>query len=324
MVGNSARHRPVPRTLGDIQRAELFQGLARTLSAGLDAVQALKALRGNDASSVDAALACAATMVGGGTALVRALERNGLISPHDRPLLTLAETNGALGAACEQLAQRYQRANARWRRLKGKLLLPAVVLVLAIIVLPLPALVGGALSIGDYMLRTGAALLLLAALVQLLVMLIRHWRTHGTPSWLTSFARLLPVIGAMSKLHQRVDAIERLALALRCGIAANEALHMMLRVEHNAVRKRTLSTSQRALAKGEPLSVALNDASLLDAPGFAIVSTSEGAGRLDDGLQRVAANDHDDLDGRYSMIAQWLPVFVYVCVAGVVLAGLLG
>ena len=94
--------------------------------------------------------------------------------------------------------------------------------------------------------------------------------------------------------------------------------------EHNAVRKRTLSSTRQALTNGAPLSVALNDASLLDAAGFAIVSTSESAGRLDDGLQRVAANDHDDLDGRYSMIAQWLPVFVYVCVTGVVLAGLLG
>jgi type II secretory pathway component PulF len=324
MVGNSARNRPVPITLGDMQRVALFQGLSRTLSAGLNAAQALNALRGNDAPAIDAALARAATLVGSGTALMLALDRNGLISPHDRPLLTLAENNGALGAACDQLAQRYQRAHARWRQLKGKLLLPAVVLILAIIVLPLPALVGGTLSIGDYMLRTVASLLLLAALAQLLAMLIRHWRTHGTPGWLTSLARLLPIVGAMSKLHQRTDAIERLALALRCGSAANEALQMMIRAEHNPLRKRTLNASRQAVANGAPLSVALNDASLLDAAGFAIVSTSEGAGRLDDGLQRVAANDHDDLDSRYSVIAQWLPVFVYVCVAGVVLAGLLG
>jgi general secretion pathway protein F len=324
MVGTSARNRPLPRTLGDIERAELFQGLARTLSAGLDAVQALNALRGDDAPPVNEALARAATLVGSGIALVRALDRNGLISPHDRPLLTLAENNGALGAACELLAQRYQRAHARWRQLKGKLLLPAAILVLAIIVLPLPALVGGTLSIGDYMLRTVASLLLLAALVQLLAMLIRHWRTYGTPGWLTSLARLLPIVGALSKLHQRADAIERLALALRCGAAANAALQMMIRVEHNPVRKRTLSASRQALTNGAPLAVALHDANLLDAAGFAIVSTSEGAGRLDDGLQRIAANDHGDLDDRYSMIAQWLPVFIYVCVAGVVLAGLLG
>jgi type II secretory pathway component PulF len=324
MVGNSAQNRSLPITLADNQRAELFRGLARTLSAGLDAAQALNAVRGNDAKAVDTALAHAATSVGTGAAVVRALDRNGLISPHDRPLLTIAENNGALAAACDQLAQRYQRAHARWRQLKGKLLLPAAVLLLAIIVLPLPALLGGTLSLDDYILRTVSMLLLLAALVQLLVMLVKHWRANGTPGWLTSLARVLPVVGAMSKLHARADTTERLALMLRCGSAANEALQTMIRVEHNAVRRRPLTACQKGLNGGAPLASALNDAGLLDTAGFAIVSASESAGRLDDGLQRVAANNHDDLDSRYSMIAQWLPVVVYVCVAGVVLAGLLG
>jgi len=272
-----AKRNAKPRALRDGQRAELFQGLARTLSAGLDAVQSLNAVRGICDGKLDAALARSALAVGNGTALLRALDRNALITPHDYPLLAVAESNGALAHACEQFAQRYQRAEARWRQLKGKLLLPAAILVIAIIVLPLPALMAGKLGIGDYVLRAASMLILLAMLVQLLAMLIMHWRAHGTPAWLTHLARALPVFATMSHLHQRADAIERLALALRCGSPADDTLKMMIRTEHNPVRKRALAGVRNDLNAGAPLASALQQHDLLDAAQYAIVSTGESA-----------------------------------------------
>ena len=319
---NTARaHKP--RALSDSERAELFQGLAHTLSAGLDAMQSLHAMRGICGGALDAALTRAASAVGKGTALLRALDHNALISPHDYPLLAVAENSGALAHACEQFARRYQRSAARWRQLKGKLLLPAAVLVIAIIVLPLPALMAGTLGIADYLINAAAMLILLATLVQLAAMLIMHWRTHGTPRWVTRLARLLPVFAGMSHLHQRADTNERLALALRCGAPAAEALEIMSRGEQNPLRRSALDRARKELAAGAPLASALQQHDLLDAAQFAVVSAGEGAGRLDDSLNRVAADCHDELDARYALIAQWLPVLMYLCVAGMVLIGLL-
>lgn len=312
------------RRLRDGQRAELFQSLARTLSAGLSAAQALDAMRGICDGVIDPALQRAGKSVSGGTALLRSLERNGLISPHEYPMLSVAETNGALEEACEQLAQRYRRSEARWRQLKGKLLMPAVVLVIAIIVLPLPALVGGKLSINDYVLGAVSMLILLAMIVQLIVMLLSNWRSHGTPGWLTRIARLLPILGPMSALHQRADATERLSLALRFGSPADDTLKMMVRTENNSVRKHAFTSMRKDLSAGATLATALQRRDLLDASQFAIVSSGEAAGRVDDSLDRVATDCHDTLDGRYGVIAQWLPVFVYACVAGSIMVGLLG
>jgi general secretion pathway protein F len=312
------------RTLRDDQRAALFQGLARTASAGLDAVQALNAIRDVCKGTLSKPLAAAAQAVGSGTAMLHALERNGLISAHDRPALANAESSGALPHAYEQLAQRYQRAAARWRQLKGKLLLPAALLVMAIILLPIPALFAGKLTLGDYLLRSASMLMLVMMLGRLAAMLITHWRAHGTPGWLTRIARILPIVEPMSHLHQRADTSERLALALRCGSAANDTLKLMIRGEHNTVRKHALAGVRKDLGAGATLATALQHYGLLDATGFAIVSTGESAGKLDDSLQRAAQYDHDTLDGRYGLLAQWLPVFVYAGVAGSVVVGLLG
>ena len=197
-AGQKASGSAKPRTLRDDQRAELLHGLARTLSAGLDAVQALHAIDDICDGALNAPLTRAAQAAGKGTAMVRALERNGLISAHDQAILAVAENNGALAQACDQLAQRYQRAAARWRQLKGKMLMPAALLVMAIILLPIPALFAGKLDLNDYLLRAVSMLMLVAVLVQLLAMLIVHWRAHGTPTWLTRVARLLPIVAAMS------------------------------------------------------------------------------------------------------------------------------
>jgi general secretion pathway protein F len=310
--------------LSDANRAEIFQGLARTLSAGLDATQALTALSGVANGKFDDAIARALKIAGKGASVTHALNHNGLISPHDRPLLGIAETNGTLQYACEQLAQRYQRVDARWRQLKGRLLMPLAVLLIAIIVLPLPALVAGKLSSTDYVVQVVSMLMLMALLAKLISSVIGNWRSNGTPAWLTHIARTLPMIRIMSQLHQRADTGENLALALRCGAPAHDALSLMIGSEKNGVRKAALNQVHRKLRAGADLTSALQHAELLDATGFAIVSSGEGAGRLEESLKRVSEQYFDDLDGYYSIIAQWLPVFVYLCVAGVVAVGLIG
>jgi type II secretory pathway component PulF len=310
--------------LSDGQRAELFQGLARAIAAGLDAARALAALRGICNGTLDAALATAAGAVAGGRALIPALDRQGLIAAHDRALLLTGEHAGALAPVCDRLAARYARTHARWRRLKGRLMLPGAVLLLAILLLPLPAVAAGRLGPGGYLLRAGAMLALIAALAALASRTVRRWRAHGTPGWLTHLARALPLSARLSRLHQHADACERLALALACGVPAQDALDALHAAERNGVRRAALGNAAAAARGGAGLAQALREAALLDAPGYAIVSTGEAAGRLDASLQRVADGCNDALDSGYDMLAQWLPVLAYLCVAAVVAAGMIG
>jgi type II secretory pathway component PulF len=309
--------------LDDGQRAELFLGLGRSLGAGLTATQALEALQGICDGVLDTALDRAANAVGKGSALTATLQRQGLATDMDRVLLAAGEASGSVDLVCQRLADRYARAHARWRQLKGRLMLPGAVLLIGILVLPLPALAAGRLTVSGYVLRAGAAIVTLLAAARLASRAVRRWRTTGTPGWLTRLARLLPGIATTSRLHQRADASERLSLALLSGLPAADALDAMHRVEGNTVRRSDLVQARRTLRAGGGLADALAGAGLLDAPGYAIVSAGEGAGRLDDCLDRVARASHEALDQRYALLAQWIPVVVYLLVAGTVAAGIL-
>ena len=70
-----------PITLTDLQRAELYQGLGRALSAGLTASQALKAVQGCCDRVLDAPLGRCASAVTKGTAMTRTLQHHGLAAP---------------------------------------------------------------------------------------------------------------------------------------------------------------------------------------------------------------------------------------------------
>ncbi len=313
-----------PLALPDHHRAELFQGLGRALSAGLNAAQALDALAGICDGALDRPLALAANAVRKGTAASVALDRQGLVGEADYALLSVAEDTGTLDRVCLRLAERYSRAHVRWRQLKGRLMLPAAVLVIGILVLPLPAVAGGRLSVGGYVLRAGAMLALVAMIAKLAAMTVRHWRAHGTPGWLTYVARRMPGVARMSVLHQRADLCERLALSLTCGMPAGDALAALRGAERNGVRRAVLVEAHAALGGGTGVADALQRAALLDPSGYAIVSAGEGAGRLEESLARFAGACHDALDDGYELLARWLPVGVYLLVAGFVAAGILG
>lgn len=310
--------------LTDDQRAELFQGLGRAQSAGLDAAHTLKALEGICNGTLDQALIRTRNAVSKGRPLTTSLDAHGLLGEMDHVLLTAAEETGSIGAVCLKLAERYRRAWVRWQQMKGRMLLPGAVFVIGVLVMPLPALASGALSVTGYVVRAGAMLLLLVMLVKLFSSVVRQWRASGTPGWLTGLARLLPVAGPMSRLHERADACERLALALQCGLPAREAMEGLRRAENNPVREAALINASSKIAGGIAVAESLQDAHLLDPAGFAIVSTGEAAGRLDDSLQRVVNGCHDTLDGYYDQLARWLPVAVYFGVGVFVIAGLLG
>lgn len=311
-------------SLTDEQRSELYQGLGRTLSAGLSAVQAVDALEGILDGAVDPRLRRAGNAVRKGTALPLALFRQGLLPERDWVLLTTADESGTLDRVFERLAERHARSAARWRRMKARLLLPAAVLVIAIIVLPVPALASGALGIGAYLKQTSALLGLFTVISFSVSRSIRHWRATGTPGWLTVLARLLPGLAGMSRLHQRADICERLSLGFASGLPANDTLTAMRHAETNSVRRAALVATQSALGGGTGVADALERAGILDASTYAIISAGEASGRLDDTLIRVAAGCHDALDDAYTLLAQWIPVVLYVMVAGVVAVGLLG
>ncbi len=315
--------RPLP--LDDSCRSDLYSGLALGLGAGLTPEHTLQAVNDVCTGALAVPLSRARSAVSKGTGFSRALAQQGLLPALDRALVSAAEDAGRLDHVFDHLAERYQRAHARWQRMKGRLALPGFILVFAILVLPIPALFQARITTTDYAITTALLLALVAACVITARGVVRHWRSHGPPSLATRIARMLPLIGRLSRLHERADAVEALALNVASGVAAREALSNMRLATHNAVHRASLGKASACLEGGAPLAESLRKAELLDvAEGYALVSAGEQAGRLENVLERYARICHGQLDDVYDVLAQWIPVVVYLAVASVVAAGLLG
>ena len=313
------------RHLSDDCRAQLCTGLGRALDAGLDPVSALGAVGDVCNGQLHRPLTLCANAIRKGSAMGVTLERQGLLSELDYALVSVSESAGRMAPVFERLGERYARAHARWRKMKGRLMLPTFIAFLGVLVLPIPALFAGKISTARYVLGAVAAIGLVIACVHLLRGLIARWRAHGSPTLLTRLARVLPGLRRLSLLHERFDVSEALALSLDAGLPASQALDNLLHGQFNGVRRANLVRARANLDGGVPLANALQEAGLLDSEGgFAIVSAGEQAGRLEQSLRHFARGVNDTLDNLYDLLAQWIPVVAYCIVAAVIAAGMLG
>ena len=153
---------PRPALLDLAARAQLFGHLAAMEKAGVPVEQALLSLQ--VPARAKAALASLQTQIAGGSDMASAGLRSGLFTQLDSTLLRAAQASGCLAAVYQRLAERYNHRAQQTAAVKSRLLMPAAVLVLALFIQPLPALVGGQLSIVGYLWGVLWPLLLLGAL----------------------------------------------------------------------------------------------------------------------------------------------------------------
>lgn len=317
-----ARTRPIRLTDG--HRAELCLSLGRGLNAGLPPDRALDGAKNICEGRVNRELRLAASGVRKGTGLVLALDRQGLVPDGDYAMLSCAEDAGNVDTVLLSLAERYEARHNRWRRLKGKLLYPAFIFVFALFTAPLPALVAERISGTDYVLRTFAVLVVLVVMIHAMQMLIRHLNANGWPRMASRLGRSLPFMSKLIRLHERAEVIGNLAFMLKAGLSMRNALDELWQAEPNGLRREHIGKANSEIASGSKVADALHDAELIDdREGYAIVSTAEEAGKLDEGLLRYSVACQALLDDRYDLIARVAPLLIFFCVVMIVVAELL-
>jgi type II secretory pathway component PulF len=311
--------------LSDGHRAEFCQALGRALKAGLPPERALEGAKDICNGAIRRELHLASNGVRKGTGLVSALDRQGLLSELDYAMLSCAEEVGALDAVLLNLAERYEARHNRWSRIKSKLVYPAFLLVFAIFIGPVPALFAGRITGSDYALRTISALALLAIVIHLVQILLRLYNARGWPRILSRLARSLPVVRKLARLHERADVCGNLAIMFKAGMPIRDALDAYRQAEPEGLRREHLLQAKESLDGGASVADALGEAELLDPhEGYAIVSTGEGAGKLEESLLRCSLSCQSRLDGEYDLLTRAVPLLVFFLVAWVIVSGLLG
>ena len=140
-------------------RASFYQKLHSELQCGLSLHQMLEAgLLPPEYADANIRLQ---QEVSKGSSIANTFTIAGLVLDWEAQFITIGETSGNLAAVLLRLNQFFTQKVSQLGHIKSKLVDPFLTLLIAIPVLPIPALVSGALSITRYVMQSGVSVLLL-------------------------------------------------------------------------------------------------------------------------------------------------------------------
>jgi len=321
--------------------------LANLLAAGVPLSRALHVLA-REASHAAARRQWAAIHddVVGGTPLADALARwpRSFGAVHVA-MVRAGETGGFLDTVLGQIADFRSRERDLKSRVKGALVYPVLLAVLAAGVLvflltyfiprfsaifaefgaALPALTRVVIAASGAVSRYGLALLIAAALAALI--LRRALRSAGGRRVAERALLRLPLVGRVLARFALLRFCRMLGALLRAGVPLVSALRVAREALGNQTLADTVSSAIDEVQRGAPLARSLGAGSVLFPPSvIEMVAVAEESGRLDVELLRLAGVYETELDRQLRMLvtlAEPALLFLVAGVVGVVVIGML-
>ena len=307
---SQSAHRPLSFRL----RAELYTQLAQMEIAGLPFDKAVAIL--DVAAPAKARLDAFRKLTARGMNPAQAGEKSGLFTKLEARLIYAARNTGSPALMYRRLADFYTQRAMQMSTMKSRLLMPMCVLLLALLIQPLPALIGGAIGVGGYLWQVLRPLIVLAMLfyaARWLWNVALDQSAHSSqPTWLLR----LPLIGPLIVRRNVRDFFESLALMLEAGISMLDALPAALATIEIGAIKREFARIAPRIEKGAALATALAGIKYLTRENngdrlIEFVTTGEASGTLPEMLMRHTRMETELINNFYTQLAEWLPRIVY-------------
>lgn len=314
MPSNYPAARPLPLRL----RADLFLQLAQLEESGLpfDRALAILDLPPPAKPHLEAMRRFAAK--GGGPST--AGEKSGAFTKLEARLIRAASDAGSPASMYRRLADLYTARAMQAASVRSSMTLPTVMLVLALLVQPLPKLIGGSLSGLDYLWGVVSPLLFIGG-----AFVVVRWfvggdgHSNGKSPW-----RHVPLYGPIFVRSNLRDFFESLALMLEAGISMLDALPVALETCVDGAIRRDLAAIRRRVEKGLPFAEALRGAACIkDTRVIEFAQTGEASGRLPEMLLRHVQMETSEIERFWQQVSAWVPRVCYALVALWIAYGLL-
>jgi general secretion pathway protein F len=305
--------KPLPYAI----RADLFLQLYRLEAAGLpyDRAVATMALPSPGAQRLKAMQALSTR----GIDAAKAGEKSGLFTALESRLIRAALNAGSPAPTYQRLAEYYSQRARQWAAIKSRLTLPAVVLAIALLVQPLPALVSGAIGVKGYAWQVTWPVLLIGAIV----VVLRWLGSQGGDAKGKSLYQKVPFYGPIFVRSNLRDFFDSLSLMLEAGVPTLEALPAAIETVSDGDIRRELARVRQRVEHQETFATALQGVSYLQGSRvLAFAHTGEESGKLPEMLMRHAAMETEDIGRFYEQLAAWLPRIVYALVAIKIVVGI--
>jgi len=325
------------KKLGRSERAWFFQTLAMLLGSRVpvaDAVREMERLTPNP--KLRAALAEIAAELRGGSALSAAVERRtGLASPAHAALLRSGERSAGLDRAADLVSRSIAAQDALRRALVSKLIYPAILLVVAVIVLwALGAFVvprfaetlrqlGGQLPWQTALtLRLADAMVWAIPILTLVIGSAVAFREKLVPASVRRrFAeRVLttPIVGPLVWNRAAANVCQTMGAMIEGGADVLSAVDQAIDVTHHPVLRERLAAARRDVREGADLGKAFAEGEVLPSMLVTVVSVGLRSGELAEGLSRAGELAAEETETRSERLLTLLQPAVIALMAGVV------
>jgi general secretion pathway protein F len=252
------------------------------------------------------------------------------LSEGERAVVAAGFKSGRLDSALDAVAGRRAVQHATRSTIRARLALPAMVLLLAALVIPLPALVLGG---GLWAYALGVALPL--ALAVSLWSLVGRWTrarmasgmqdAQGGPAPADKADDLLlsvPIAQGLERARNLSECAGLLADLLGAGLLLSDALEICARTAPNGRYRADRWRASRATRTGNPLSQALVPGRLWPAEFCAALAVAEHAGALEETCRRLGTQWREQYAEDLRQIGEWLPRLLYALVVLYILWGI--
>ena len=307
---NQSQHKPLPYRL----RAELYIQLAQMEIAGLPFNKAFALLE--VATPAKSRLVEMKRLTARGIDPAKAGERSGLFTRLEARLIHAALSAGSPAVMYRRLADFYTQRSMQLAMMKSRMMMPALVLLMALFIQPLPALIGGSISVGGYVLQILKPIIVLALLFFGGRMLWRHLLNYAQNSPLETLLLRMPFLGPLTVRRNVRDFFESLALMLEAGVSMLDALPAALdTVEVGAIRREFSQIAPR-IGEGAALAGAITGLAYINRETSGqrlveFVTTGEASGTLPEMLMRHTRMETEAINGFYQQLAEWAPRIFY-------------
>lgn len=305
------------------QLATLFIQLKHLESAGLPAFQAFEILAESE-PQLKKPLIKMQQQLKSGRPISEAGFRAGIFNDTHKTLIHAAETSGRLTDVYGQLADYYTDFANRIKKVKSRLYFPALTLIIALFVQPLPDLIGSKITGFEYLQLSLGRLVVIGLGVFFLVRLPAILRALGLEGSWHRLQMRVPVVAKWIIKRQVNEFFFILAMMLEGGLAFAVALPKAVATIKNSCLRNQFNPALSMSASGASVSDTLAKIPVINATMRQIVNSSEQSGKLAGGILHFCRLETETIGLQDETLAEWLPRFVYCVIAAWMAYSILG
>ncbi len=327
-----------------IEITRFTRQFATMIGAGLPMVQCLEILATqNENKEFSKVINKVRDSVQGGTTLSEALSRNPKI--FDQLYVNMVEAGevgGALDAILMRLAAYREKADQLIRKVKGAMVYPSVIVVVAVgvtfamltFIVPvfakmfkgvgseLPAPTQIVMNISDF-LKNNLLYMAVGAIAGLAFFI--YWKQ--TPSGRLNYDRFLlklPILGTLIRKSSVARFTRTLSTLLSSGVSILEALEITAKTSGNQVVANAINKSVLAIAEGDTITGPLKETGVFPPMVIQMIGVGEKTGGLDEMLSKIADFYDEEVNEAVaaltSIIEPVIIVFMGAVIGGILVA----